>query len=428
MLEVKKDTLADNAVSNAMFDLDSVEKRRTNIAIYGLIFVVMVSLGRIQEIIPGLAVLKLGKMSFGLAFLLYFVTPKQSDVNVFSSPQMKYVLGLFLLGFISTPFSYWPAKSFNFMIFQFFSQLVLLFLLVKIARTAADLNKIAWGIVVSMTFLGIMALMSGGARVSTSSTYDPNDLALVLVIFLPLFCLMLKNKHGGPRILLMASLVITLMAIMATQSRGGFIGMVTVLLGVAIKEKMNLVKMVLVGGVIMLAFSNFAPDGYGERISTIFSPGEDYNMTGSAGRIEIWKRGLKLMAENPLLGVGPAAFEVAEGAKHAEGDAGKWSAAHNSFVQIATELGITGLILFMMMLVTSIRSLRGLLQELPADCELRWLVNSLELGFYGYVTSGFFLSQAYASVLFLLVGLTIAVVRQAERYCRPKQELTRGWA
>lgn len=397
---------------------DALGERRTNIAIYGLIFVIMVSVGRIQEIIPGLASLKLGKVAFGLAFILYFMSPKQSNIPVLFTPQMKYVVTLFLLGLVSTPFSIWPGKSFNFMFFNFLTTLILLFLIVKIAATYADLKKIIRGIVVSVTLLGILALLSGGERVSASSTYDPNDLALVLVIFLPLFYFMMKSEQGTSRFLLASASIVSLAAILATQSRGGFLGMMTVVLGIAIKERINVVKLVLGGGVLLVAFTFFAPAGYGERISTIFNPSQDYNRTASGGRIEIWKRGLQLMIENPVLGIGPFVFEVAEATKHMDettGATGKWSSAHNSFVQVGAEFGIPGLVLFVMILVSSIRSLRRLHRELSETTELHWLVNALEVGFYGYVVCGFFLSQAYSSALFLLVGLSVVVASQAER-------------
>lgn len=414
------DFYSDNAASQALSGYDAAENRRTNIAVYGLIFVIMVSVGRVQEIIPGLSVLKLGKVAFGLAFILYFVSPKRSDIHVFSAPQMKYALAIFLLGLASTPFSYWPGKSFNFMVFNFFNTLVLLFLLIKIANTYADLKKLVWGIIVSISLLGITALLSGGVRASAGGSYDPNDLALVLVLFLPLFYFSMKNEQGTLRLILASASIVSIAAIMATQSRGGFIGLVTVVAGILIKERFNFIKLLLVGSTLFIAFSVLAPPGYSERISTIFNPQEDYNMTEGGGRIEIWKRGLQLMKENPLLGVGPAAFEVAEGSTHIDentGNTGKWSTAHNSFVQIGAELGIPGLMLLVMIMVSSIRSLKRLHRELPKNSELRWLVNALEVGIYGYIINGFFLSQAYSSALFLLVGLTVVVVNQATRVC-----------
>lgn len=403
---------------------------RTNIAIYGVVLLIMISVGRIQEMIPGLAVLKLGKVAFGLAFMLYFISPKRSDVEVFSSPQMKYAFFIFLLGLVSTPFSFWPGQSYNFMLFKFSTTFLFLFLILKIATTYADMKKITWGIIISLMVLGAKSLLSGGDRITSGGgTYDPNDLAFIMVLFLPLFYFCMKNERGILRWLLVVVLMVAIATIIATQSRSGFLGTVIVALGIAIKERMNLVKIMLGAGIMALLFSFFASTDYGERISTIFTPEQDYNTSASGGRIAIWKRGLQLMLENPVLGVGPFVFEVAEGTKHIDestGTTGKWSAAHNSFIQIGAELGITGLILFVMMLVSSIRSLRRLQRDLPVDSELRWIVYALEVGLYGYIVCGFFISQAYSAALFLMVGLTVVVSNIVERERKDLVELDVG--
>lgn len=386
---------------------------QANIAIYGVVFVIMVSVCRIHEVIPGLAVLKLGKVAFGLAVVLYLISPKRNDLQFISSQQIKYICYLFLLGLLSTLFSFWPGKSLNFMFFNFLSSLVLLFLLTKVTATYADLKKIFWGIAVSLTLLGLKTLSSDAERATSGGgSYDSNDMAFIMVVFLPTFYFHVKNELGIRRWLLVLMMIIAFAVIISTQSRGGFLGLVSILVAIAMKEKVGLFRFAVFCGILALAFSFFAPVGYSERITSIFKPHEDYNMTDGGGRIEIWKRGFQLMLENPVLGVGPFVFEVAESTKHIDestGTTGKWSVAHNSFVQIGTELGFPGLLLFIMILVTSIRSLRRLQRDLPKDAELYWIINALEVGFYGYIVCGFFLSQAYSAALFLLVGLTVVV-------------------
>jgi hypothetical protein len=40
-----------------------------------------------------------------------------------------------------------------------------------------------------------------------------------------------------------------------------------------------------------------------------------------------------------------------------------------------------------------------------------WLVHGAEIGIYGYIISGFFLSQAYSAVLYLLIALSVFSTR-----------------
>ena len=78
--------------------------------------------------------------------------------------------------------------------------------------------------------------------------------------------------------------------------------------------------------------------------------------------MEVWKRGVGYMLRRPVLGVGADNFYVAEGTlsergrQQQFGRGFKWSAAHNSFVQIGAELGIPGLVAFIAMLIVAFRT------------------------------------------------------------------------
>src|SRR5678815_3555338 len=92
-------------------------------------------------------------------------------------------------------------------------------------------------------------------------------------------------------------------------------------------------------------------DRYWQQMGTIASE-SDYNRTDETGRVQIWKRGIGYMLSNPLLGVGAGNFPAAEGllspfAQRQQFGVGvRWSAAHNTLVQVGAELGVVGLVLF----------------------------------------------------------------------------------
>src|SRR5262249_18387629 len=153
---------------------------------------------------------------------------------------------------------------------------------------------------------------------------------------------------------------------------------------------------------------------YWDRMATIWdsSDGRDpyaYDASGIWGaRCPIWQAALWLMLQNPLIGVGPGAFEVAEGLSH--GGAGKWSAAHNSFLQIGTELGIPGLALFIFLLYRAVKNCRVVMRRARQRPQLSveaWLARGVELSLYGFIVAAFSLSQAYASILYVLVAISV---------------------
>jgi O-antigen ligase len=378
---------------------------------WALILLIMVQVGRIQEIVPGLSSVSLGKIALGLGVGCYLFVPRQHEFGAFSFPQIKYLTYLLVVGLCSAPFSYWPGGSFTFLLFGFATCLFMVVLLVKISCNYRDLRQILWATGASMIMLSVVALRSGSDRAFASSSYDPNDLALVLVTLIPLFYYMMTHEAGLSKLLLLGGNLIMLVALMATESRSGFVALCVVVVIILFRERVRPGRIVVSGLAVLLMMVLFTSGSFWDRMS-IVGTDQDYNMDSGGGRIEIWKRGLTLVAKYPLLGVGPNQFTVAEGTTHVDeqtGNTGKWSTAHNSYLQVACEFGIPGFILYMMTLIAAIRSLIALRRDLPENSELLWLCNGLEISFYSFMVGGFFLSQAYASTLFLLIGLSAAV-------------------
>ncbi|MEO6864362.1 MAG: O-antigen ligase family protein, partial [Gemmatimonadaceae bacterium] len=158
---------------------------------------------------------------------------------------------------------------------------------------------------------------------------------------------------------------------------------------------------------------------YWNMMRTILHPKDDYNMKEQAGRKFVWKRGVGYMISRPLLGVGAAAFEQAEGTISAisrqyaaEGRGLKWSTAHNSFVLVGAELGVGGLVLFVTMIGTSFYHLGQIKSGPDGDPvvtpEDAALAQTLIASLIGFCVAGFFVSASYSAFLYALIGLVIA--------------------
>src|SRR5207237_1598421 len=134
-------------------------------------------------------------------------------------------------------------------------------------------------------------------------------------------------------------------------------------------------------GVVAALLMAAAPARYWDLMSTIWAPalGGEYLEAGVFTRVELWKGGVRLFLASPLTGVGIGMYEVAEGLSH--GGRGKWSAAHNSFLQLATELGLVGFTLFVALIALSIRSARRARRLARSDPRLRdlgWISAAIE--------------------------------------------------
>ena len=149
-----------------------------------------------------------------------------------------------------------------------------------------------------------------------------------------------------------------------------------------------------------------------ERYLTIFSIENDYNIQSESGRLGIWKIGWRVFLENPFTGVGVGCFSTAVGLDRQFRDAGSrgWQTAHNSVVQIGTETGFFGLLLFFLLSVNVFR-IFWKVRKKALNHNLKKMAEMGFIGFVGLFSSGLFLSQAY-SIYFTFYFALSAIVNQ----------------
>ena len=125
------------------------------------------------------------------------------------------------------------------------------------------------------------------------------------------------------------------------------------------------------------------------------------------------------MLDQPILGVGPGNFQVAEGTlspfadRQRFGIGVRWNAAHNSFIQVGAELGVPGLVLYVAMIGAACAALRQssryerpLADGLPGRSRL---TPALTAALLGFVVGSVFLSLAYSEMLYTLVALAVGL-------------------
>ena len=87
----------------------------------------------------------------------------------------------------------------------------------------------------------------------------------------------------------------------------------------------------------------------------------------------------------------------------------RWNAAHNSFVQIGAEVGIPGLVLFVLLIAGGFAALRAVARTRPSPACPIQLTQTLTASLIGFVVGGFFLSLAYSEMLYTLVALAVGL-------------------
>ena len=141
----------------------------------------------------------------------------------------------------------------------------------------------------------------------------------------------------------------------------------------------------------------------------------DYNITSETGRIAIWKIGVNLTLSNPITGVGVKCFPMAIG--YYRSDTGlipRWQRAHNSYLQVSSELGLIGFFVFISIIISCIKNFSYFSKKeisLTKSDEIKTIGGLVLIGFIGSLIPAFFLSQAY-SILFTLYFAFSAAMRK----------------
>jgi O-antigen ligase len=177
-------------------------------------------------------------------------------------------------------------------------------------------------------------------------------------------------------------------------------------------------------GTVLLALVvvGTASERYWDEMEAVLA-GKDYNLTDETGRLAVWRRGVGYMVEHPIFGVGPNNFAVAEGTlspladRRQYGVGVRWTAPHNSFIQVGAELGIPGLVLFVAVIASAFGVLRrrgrgdsALAGSTRDDGPLR---RALSASLVGFVVGSFFLTLAYSEMLYMLIALVVGLHKVA---------------
>jgi O-antigen ligase len=89
----------------------------------------------------------------------------------------------------------------------------------------------------------------------------------------------------------------------------------------------------------------------------------------------------------------------------------KWSAAHNSFIEIGAELGVIGLTLFIMALYQAWQMLRSIGSSDARAGPLGPLGHALAGVLISYCVAGFFLAAAYSAYMYTIFAMVLGVAK-----------------
>lgn len=186
-----------------------------------------------------------------------------------------------------------------------------------------------------------------------STLGNPNVLGEYLILITPFsFACVLTAKTWPKRLLYLAITALMLLCMLFTSSRGGWLG---ILFAAAIFAVMLDARLLLVGLVGLVALYFILPDWVITRFTSI----GDFTDSSTSYRVYIWLGTISMLKDYWLSGIGPGitAFNTIYPAYSYNTIAAPH--AHNLFLQLTSDAGIIGLLLFLMVILSYYRMAFG---------------------------------------------------------------------
>lgn len=312
---------------------------------------------------------------------------------------------------------------------KFWKELVLFFVITGVIYSQHRLYQAALVFAIGFGFLMvkealIFLLTAGGHKVGGMGVVgDNNGVALALLMTIPLviYCAkfaLLKTI----KIVLYVVAVLGTITIIATYSRGGFVGLIALGL-MLLKGSRYKFRALLLVLIISMVLYYLAPDSYVSRIDTISSATDDDSF---AIRLLAWKINTLLAMSHPILGVGLygsvdyknwiTELPIARDWLFESPLVLRSFVAHSIYFQALGDTGFTGLILFVGMLLTSLLKLNATERLVRKNPDLIWLgelARALKMSIVVYMISGAALSLLYFEPLYIILALSSRVHRMA---------------
>jgi putative inorganic carbon (HCO3(-)) transporter len=269
---------------------------------------------------------------------------------------------------------------------------------------------------------------AGGGRVWGPGGFigGNNEIGLAMLVTIPLlYYLYLVTPRRWIRYGLLATMVLSAIAVLGTQSRGAFLA----IMGMAGFLWWRSPRMLLPGiaialaGVLALAVMS---DTFIARMETISAYEDD---TSAMGRLYAWATAVSVANSRPF-GAGFAMYEQAIADRYGAGFTfgGLLNAkilaaraAHSIYFQVLGEHGWIGLLLFLALWVLAWRGAGRLRALSRANAELQWvhqLASMCQVALVGYAIGGAFLSLAYFDLPYNILIMIVVTQRWLERQAR----------
>lgn len=247
---------------------------------------------------------------------------------------------------------------------------------------------------------------------------DPNFYAQLLVMALPLSLgLALTDRNRTLRSLTALSTILIVAAILLTYSRGALVSLVLLALAyVTLYSRRSILLAALIFSALAIIM---LPSDISERVYSglqtgrlLFGQGDISGDPAVIQRISVMRAAMLIFIDHPFLGIGPGQFSIAypSYALAHDLDIGAPPAPHSLYLEIAAEQGLTGLVLFAVLIGAAFKlglSPARTFKVVRPSWQIS-LAQALAFAILAYLVTAIFLHDAFPRLVWTFMSLLFA--------------------
>ena len=354
-------------------------------------------------------------MIVGIVTILAFMASKEQKEMPWTR---EIVVLLVFVGWMlfTTFFAFYPDAAWL-MWNKVWKIMLMVVLTALIINDRRKLHWLVWVIALSFGFYGvkggIFTILHGGVyRVQgPAGTFvgGNNEMALALVMTIPLIrYLHLQETRRWVKAGLLAAMVLTGVAAIGSQSRGGLLAMLAMGLFLWLKSRHKIMTAAYMA-IAVAIMASVMPQEWYDRMSTIKVYQEDQS---AQGRINAWHTAFNV-AKDRVTGGGFDMFQPSTFRQYAPNP---WNVhdVHSIYFEIMGEQGFIGFALFMLLGLLAWLRARQIIKRCKGDPERKWaadLAGMIQVSLIGYATAGAFLGMSHFDLPYHLVIVLVLAAK-----------------
>jgi probable O-glycosylation ligase (exosortase A-associated) len=358
----------------------------------------------------------------GAALIALFTT--KDPVRLAKSGPVYALIAFVVWMCVTTVFAVFPESSFNQLNKVIKIQLMTLVAL-AVLHEKKHIELFVWVNALSLGFYGLKGGIYTIQTAGGGTVWGPggfiggnNEIGLAMLVAIPLqYYLYQVSDKRWIRWILLATMLLSAVAVLGTRSRGAFLAILAMGLVLWVRAPGNKILPGITILVVGASLFTFMPQSWHDRMATIGT----YEQDGSAmGRINAWETAINIANHKPT-GAGFSMYNrtvfnvyAPRPAEQRAADPSTPRAAHSNYFQVLGEHGWVGLALYLAIWWLTWRDAAQLRRLTKGRADLSWvfrLAGMCQVSLVGFMVGGAFLSLAYFDLPYNLMIIVVVTKR-----------------